>query len=102
MGRGRGGVITDVELWVRSHPHPTSPIKGEEIKRTYSPCQWSAPAPAPRSARFPMHWNARLDAMEPSPSRYAGFMDRRVGTIAGRPPKKGRRPWLSGSAEPRD
>jgi hypothetical protein len=30
MGRGRGGVFDDVEFYVRSHPHPTSPIEGEE------------------------------------------------------------------------
>ena len=31
MGSGRGGVLSDAELDVRYHPHPTSPIKREEL-----------------------------------------------------------------------
>jgi hypothetical protein len=38
MGRGRGGVTFDVELYVRDHPHPASPIEGEEL--------WSCGPPA--------------------------------------------------------
>jgi hypothetical protein len=30
MGRVKGGVIGDVELYARRHPLPASPIEGEE------------------------------------------------------------------------
>jgi len=36
MGRGRGGVISVVKLYVKRHPHPTSPIEGEEKQRRAS------------------------------------------------------------------